>query len=237
MFKRIIYLVLISLFAFCSNKKTKNEVITSEVITEMDVVPYSCNLDTIPKEVLKSKNTLKGLLIRGDSIKKISDEIQQLRKLEYFDSGGFNLIEVSPKIGNLSHLEELRIYLRSLKVLPKDIEKLSNLRALRIHILNCDSIRFDVDKLKKLEDFLFEIRTDEKCEIIFKEISKIENLEYLVLFLPENSQIDLLEIAHKYLRKCKNLELYYPKFFKDGNKLKKLKTILSYTNVVIPDLM
>lgn len=189
---------------------------------------------TIPSEVWENKTTLKELMLGGDSLfLELPDKIRELKQLEYLYISGKKLKKISKEIVHLDKLNHLAVTIDSLGILPKEIENMKSLWFLQLTVNHCDKLNFDISKIKNLSGVFLEMRTEEACEEVFKAISKI-NLPSLILFLPPNTKIDMFEIAH-YLKNCKDLELHQTHFFYDLKKQKRLKQLLPFTKIIVPN--
>uniref|UniRef100_A0ABM0MXI8 Protein lap1-like n=1 Tax=Saccoglossus kowalevskii TaxID=10224 RepID=A0ABM0MXI8_SACKO len=99
-------------------------------------IAADCGLNVFPPEVFdKSHRNVKGILLNGNNISEIPENISCLRHLEWLDLSDNNLGTIPDNIGNLSQLTYLSLKGNPLINLPMSLRRLKNL-----HTFTCDTI-------------------------------------------------------------------------------------------------
>ena len=130
----------------------------------------------IPKVIFLMTN-LKRLEAKGADIRKISEEIKNLNKLEYLDlRDNFDLMELPDVIGELKELKTLDISVCGLKKLPKSFCKLTKLEVLHLQHNELTELPDNFGDLKCLRKLDLEGNRLQTLPESFKNLSQLKSL-------------------------------------------------------------
>jgi len=224
-----------------------NTKVTSDTLLDTFLDLSNLGLLTIPAEIEKLTQYLKGLSLSNNPQMNFSEEIKKLATLE-------NLIELSlsnnsletlpAEIGLLNNLTRLDLSINNLKTLPTEIESLQNLTRLDIWDNNFEILPKEIAQLEKLETLY---AYDNYLTSIPREIGQLINLKNLsflgnqittipntianllkleTLDLRDNALMIPLEILDKITAPKTILHFYYDLVKKQRKPLNETKIVL-----------
>ena len=135
-------------------------------------------LASIMAEILEVHPDLKGLMLEGNNLDKLPDDIFDLPKLEKLYLGNNKISVLSPKIGQLKHLIGLDLPNNNLCNLPDELFDCIQLYELNFENNKIAALSGKIEKLKKLS--ILELKGNRLVELPI-EIGGLTALEYLYL--------------------------------------------------------
>ncbi|KAG9509897.1 Leucine-rich repeat-containing protein 58, partial [Fragariocoptes setiger] len=134
------------------------------------------NLAMIPNQLFQLTK-LESLYLGGNKLRCLPKEVAQLSKLKVLYLGGNQLKYVAQQVGHLRHLEALALCDNQLETLPSSISRLVNLRSLALHNNNLKTLPQDIVKLDSLIEDIAKTRLLSLLELSARAI-KAYNIVY-----------------------------------------------------------
>jgi len=160
------------------------------------------DLEIIPAEFGGLIDITSINLLKAYSVKKLSDEIVNLKKLEFFRVDMTSLEELPAGIGGCEKLRILNVANTQIKSLPTEIGNLKNLEFLDLHSNDIDSVPDSICSLINLK--ILDIGYT-KLKSVPKNIGSLTELIRLDLF---GCQLKTLPASLKDLKKLRYLNVY-----------------------------
>ncbi|HMQ86859.1 MAG TPA: hypothetical protein PKB07_04715 [Flavilitoribacter sp.] len=157
-------------------------------------------LDSLPVAVCRLPD-LKILLLGGNQLKELPDEIGQLAALSVLDISGNNLENLPKTVSRLTNLEYLNAALNAMTRLPDSIDQLTNLKTLYLFGNKLDRLPESIGRLTNLDEL--EIGSN-KIRQLPESICNLTNLTLLGLF---NNQLSALPDSIGRLTRLTRLDL------------------------------
>lgn len=130
-----------------------------------------CNLDEIQYTEINFKTS--WLIISDNRLRKIQDDIKNLKFLTRLAANDNRISDISPKICNLTNLTWVDFTRNKLKSIPKDFHNLQKVTGLGLSENEFDEIPKNIFKMVNLRKFGF---FSNKVKIIHRDIRLLKNL-------------------------------------------------------------
>ena len=118
-------------------------------ITELSVA--KCSVEEIPSEIFYCKKLKRLNLLKAFNLKKIPENIGELKELEYINVALTSIENIPESIGNLKNLKYFYAFATSIVSVPESIGNCEGLIILDLHSTDIMKIPDSVTKLKNLK--------------------------------------------------------------------------------------